>query len=286
VTLTFDLEDNRRSDTQEARFVAMSDRFLGFLEERGITATVFVVGSLAREHPELVRRVAEAGHEIGLHGLRHVALGDVGRSRLGVELREGREILEDVAQVPVKGYRAPIFSLTPSTAWAVAEIRAAGHVYSSSVLPAASPLHGWPGAPRGPFLWDDELLELPCPVIGIGRLLVPLLGGVYLRYLPPALIRSFVRSRSRSRALWSYCHPYDLDPDEPFFVMPHAGWLTSRLLHMRRSQTLDRLTAAIEAAGGPGQPLGAIAEALRRAELPSISSTPCPTESQAMAAVR
>ena len=74
ITLTFDLEDNRRSPDQPARFVDMSERFLEYAAQRGITATVFIVGEIGASHPELVRRVAQAGHEIGLHGLRHVAV--------------------------------------------------------------------------------------------------------------------------------------------------------------------------------------------------------------------
>src|SRR5271165_3150079 len=108
ITVTFDLEDNRRSPTQEERFVPMSHRFLEFAEERGITATVFIVGEIARSHPELVRRVVEGGHEVGLHGLRHVALADVGEGRLRSELKEGRALLEDAAQAPIPGFRAPI----------------------------------------------------------------------------------------------------------------------------------------------------------------------------------
>lgn len=147
VTVTFDLEDSRSSPAQEERFVSMSHRFLDFIEERGIRATVFIVGEIARTHPGLAQRVVEGGHEVGLHGLRHVTLGDVGPERLQAELHEGRALLEDAAQAPVTGFRAPIFSLTPATEWAVEQIGGAGFHYSSSILPAASPLHGWPGAP-------------------------------------------------------------------------------------------------------------------------------------------
>ncbi len=276
VTVTFDLEDNRSSAAQEERFVRMSHRFLDFVEERGISATVFIVGEIARTHPELVRRVAEGGHEIGLHGLRHVTLGDVGRERLLRELREGRELLETAAQVAVHGFRAPIFSLTPTTAWALDDILAAGFAYSSSVLPAANPLHGWPDAPRQAFRWPNGLIELPCPVIGVGRISIPFLGGIYLRYVPAVLTRRFARRSDELTVLWSYSHPYDLDPDEPFLVMPHAGWLTSRILHTRRGATLDRLATAVAAAGGAGPPLGEVIARLALQELPSISSTRCP----------
>jgi peptidoglycan-N-acetylglucosamine deacetylase len=272
VTVTLDLEDNRASTAQEPRFVAMSNRFLDLIEERGMRATVFIVGEVARSEPGLVRRVADGGHEVALHGLRHVALGEVGPERLLAELREGRELLEQVAQVPVRGFRAPIFSLTPSTEWAVEEIAAAGFAYSSSVLPAANPLHGWPGAPRVPCRWAPGLLELPCPVGGAGRFLVPFLGGIYLRYVPRVLARRFLRELDEDAVAWSYVHPYDLDPDEPFFVMPHAGWLTSRIVHTRRGATLGCLVDRVEAGGGAGPPLGEIARLLATTELPAIGS--------------
>lgn len=273
ITVTFDLEDNRRSAEQEERFATMSCRFLEFVEARGITATVFIVGEIARSHPHLVRRVAEGGHEIGLHGLRHIALDKLDSSKAQVEFQEGRALLEDVSQAPVLGFRAPIFSLTPATAWAAESIAAAGFVYSSSVLPTANPLHGWPGAPRRPFRWDNGLVELPCPVGGVGRALIPFLGGIYLRYVPRLLVRYFLRDLVDAAVPWSYSHPYDIDPNERFFVMPHAGWLTSRIVHTRRSATLPRLEATISAAGGPGRPLGEIAQELAPLDLPSIGSS-------------
>jgi peptidoglycan-N-acetylglucosamine deacetylase len=272
VTITFDLEDSRSSPDREARFVPMSHRFLEFIEERGITATVFIVGEIARSHPSLVQRVVEGGHEIGLHGLRHVTLGDVGPARLGVELQEGLALLQDAAQAPVHGFRAPIFSLTPATEWAVDLIASAGFAYSSSVLPATNPLYGWPSAPREPCRWGNGLIELPCPVGGLGRLSLPFLGGIYLRYVPLALIRRLLAGLGECAAPWSYCHPYDIDPDEPFFVMPHAGWLTSRILHTRRSVTLTRLERVVAAAGGPAQTLAEIAHELDSRELPRIGS--------------
>jgi polysaccharide deacetylase family protein (PEP-CTERM system associated) len=276
VTITFDLEDSRRSPAQRERFVAMSHRFLEFVEERGITATVFIVGEIARSHPSLVRRVAEGGHEIGLHGLRHVALSDVGSAHLQAELHEGLVLLQDAAQAPVRGFRAPIFSLTPATEWAVEQIASVGFAYSSSVLPAANPLHGWPGAPRQPCRWSNGLIELPCPVAGAGRLSMPFLGGIYLRYVPLALTRRLLAGLGDRSAPWSYCHPYDIDPDEPFFVMPPAGWLTSRILHTRRGSTLTRLEMVIAAAGGTARTLGEIAGELDAHELPKIGSSAVP----------
>lgn len=268
LTVTFDLEDNRRSSAQEERFVAMSNRFLEFVEQRGIAATVFVVGEIARTHPELIRRVARGGHEIGLHGLRHVAIIDVGPARLAAELQEGRSLLEQVAEAPVRGFRAPIFSLTASTRWAIEPISEAGFAYSSSILPAANPLHGWPDAPRRPFRWENGLIELPCPVGGVGVARIPFLGGIYLRYVPMPVTRRLLRGFDDASALWTYTHPYDIDSDEPYFVMPHAGRLTSLIVRTRRDVTLSRLEAVIAAAGGVAPPLGEIAHDLASFDLP------------------
>jgi polysaccharide deacetylase family protein (PEP-CTERM system associated) len=270
LTITFDLEDNRCSDLQEERFVRMSHGFLDFVEERGISATVFIVGEIARSHPSLVRHVVDGGHEVALHGLRHISLGDVGQKRLREELREGRELLENAGQVSVRGFRAPIFSLTPSTSWAVEDLAEAGFEYSSSILPARNPLHGWPGAPRVPFRWDNGLLEFPCPVAGIGPVVLPFLGGIYVRYLPTLLARRFLDGMEDRAVAWSYTHPYDLDVGESFFVLPHANWLTSRLVHTRRGATLRRLEMLIAASGGPAPPLGEIARELRSHDLPRM----------------
>lgn len=262
ITVTFDLEDNRASPTQEVRFVRMTERFAEFMDDIGARGTFFVVGELADVHRGLIRDLAAAGHEIALHGLRHVALGEVGPARLRNELIRGRTLLEDLIGQAVTGFRAPIFSLTPTTAWAIDDLQAAGFDYSSSVLPAGNPLYGWPGAPRQPFRWPGGLLEMPCPLLGRGRHAVPFLGGVYLRYLPRPLLAAGVRRLDGQVCPWSYLHPYDLDPDERFFVLPHAGWLTSRIVHARRRGTLDRLRTVLDAAHELGPPLGELASAM------------------------
>lgn len=272
ITLTFDLEDNRRSTDQPARFVDMSERFLEFLAARDIKATIFIVGEIGASHPGLVRKVAAAGHEIGLHGLRHVSLDQVGPGAFRDEIVRGRALLQDAAGAEVPGFRAPIFSLTPATAWARDDLLAAGFSYSSSVLPAASPLHGWPGAPREPFAWANGLVELPCPVVGRGRASVPPLGGVYLRYMPgPVMRRAAQRLGGGDGCAWIYCHPYDFDADEPFFVPPYAGYVTARILHARRGKTFERIEQAMAAAGGPAPPLWSIVQDLDRAALPVVA---------------
>jgi polysaccharide deacetylase family protein (PEP-CTERM system associated) len=272
LTITLDLEDSTGAHDAGGRWVVATERFLDALAERGVRATIFVVGDAARGCPALVRRAAEAGHEIGLHGLHHVALGASGPARLGDELREGRALLQDLTGQPVDGFRAPIFSLTPATAWAVDILTDVGFAYSSSVLPARNPLHGWLGLPDTPFRWTTGLLELPCPVLALGPARVPFLGGIYLRYVPARASRRALAQFGPDALAWSYVHPYDLDTGAPIRRFPHANWPTSLLLHTRRGATLRCLDRVIAAAGGAAAPLAERVRGLDGAALPQIDA--------------
>jgi peptidoglycan-N-acetylglucosamine deacetylase len=267
LTFTFDLEDDGRA---VPRYEAATYRLLELLEREGVTATVFVVGALAERSPELVRAVAQAGHEIALHGYEHVALDTLGEDGFARDVRRGKAVLEGLVGQEVRGYRAPLFSLTARTPWAPELLSELGFAYSSSVLPAPNPIRGYPGAPREPFRWDGGLVELPCPVAGVGRLALPYLGGVYLRYLPRGLIRFLVGRTESGVRPWTYLHPYDLDAGAPFAVLPHASWLVSRILHHRRGQTLDRVSELLRRFG-PGPTLGALTDELAESPLPRFA---------------
>lgn len=252
---TLDLEDHRPDERAEVRFPALVESICDALDAAGVRGTVFVVGELVTSHPEVVASVAARGHEIGLHGARHVPLPEVGPRRFAAETAEARDRLEQAAGAPCRGYRAPIFSLVPDSAWAPELLTGCGFTWSSSVLPAANPLYGWPGAPTGPFRWPSGLVELPAPLIGPGRLAVPV-GGTYLRLAPAPLV-AWIRRRFADRPdAWLYLHPYDCDPDEPRWTVPEVGRLASRLLWWRRRGMLERV---IRLCAGSRSTLGEIA---------------------------
>ncbi len=100
-----------------------------------------------------------------------------------------KSLLEDIVQKSIDGYRAPIFSLAKSSRWAAEILKELGFIYSSSVLPAPSPLFGYPEAPLHPFQWPSGLIEIPAPVALVAGIKMSYLGGIYLRYLPPYLIK-------------------------------------------------------------------------------------------------
>ena len=213
-----------------------------------------MVGSLAPEWSGEVRALAEEGHEIGLHGLTHRPLVELGPDGFAEETRRGREVLADILGAAPVGYRAPYFSLTRDTPWAPEVLAESGFAYSSSVLPARNIQHGLPGAPRQPFLWTNGLVEMPAPVFGVGSVRLPILGGAYVRLAPGWLVGWAARRAPRAGS-WTYVHPHDFDVDEPFARHDGQAWWFAKLFFARRHLMLDRVSGL---AGGSSRPLGEI----------------------------
>ena len=251
VTFTLDLEDHRPSPDHPVRYPALTREVLEFLDLRGIRGTFFVVGEVAEAAPDLVGEVAARGHEIGLHGWRHTPLTELDADSFRADVDRGKALLEDLAGRPVVGFRAPTFSLVPESRWAIDVLADAGFAYSSSILPARSPLFGDPSLPTTPFRWPNGLAELPVPIAGAGPARVPYLGGTYLRVLPAPLIRR-AHARGERRVPWTYLHPYDVDTDEPYWKVPDAGWM-SPLLWVGRKRVLGKLDQLVGT--GAGRPL-------------------------------
>jgi polysaccharide deacetylase family protein (PEP-CTERM system associated) len=241
LVVTFDLEDHRPDASYPKRYPDITRAVLDFLESRHIRATVFVLGRLARDDPDLIRDIARRGHEIGFHSYAHTHLTAETPARLRADLHEYKAYLEDLTGTAVNGFRAPAFSLTRASVWAVDVIRDAGFTYSSSVLPANNPVFGFPGAPRRPFRWPNGLLEIPAPVARCGPAIFPFLGGFYLRYLPGWVIGRCLNAGDAAQCYWVYCHPHDFDPEERFYQIAGTSFLTSTLLWFNRKNTLRKL---------------------------------------------
>jgi len=251
VTFTLDLEDHRPSGDAEERYPALTREVLDFLDARDTRGTFFVVGETTDDHPDLIAEIARRGHEIGLHGWRHQPLTELSPASFAADVTRGKARLEDLAGAPVVGFRAPTFSLVPESRWATDVLRDAGFTYSSSVLPARSPLFGDPSLPTTPFRWPNGLIELPCPVVRTGPLGLPYLGGVYLRAIPGVASTVARRSVGRDQLLWIYCHPYDFDPGEEYWVVPDAGRVGSRLLWYNRRRMFAKIETMLRGRTGP-----------------------------------
>jgi peptidoglycan/xylan/chitin deacetylase (PgdA/CDA1 family) len=221
-----------------------------------------------------VRRAHADGHEVGLHAHRHVGLDKMGGpDAFRRDTAAAKAELEQLVGAPVDGYRAPIMSLVPRTAWAVDALTELGFVYSSSVLPARNPLYGWPGLPRVPFRWKSGLVELPCPVVTIGRATVPFLGGTYVRVFPDVVRRRGLAQSPPGVALWTYCHPWEFDHGAPLARMAEANWAVTLVGRVNRRRMLARVERAL-GAGAP--PLRDVVRALDLESLPVVEPALAP----------
>jgi polysaccharide deacetylase family protein (PEP-CTERM system associated) len=183
-------------------------------------ATFFVLGWTVRYLAPLLRQLAAAGHEIACHGDGHEHLSRLSPAALREDLHRARGVLEDQLGICPRGYRAPTFSVTRDTAWALDVIHAAGFEYDASIFPVRHDRYGVPDAPVTPF-WvvapsGARLLEFPPLTLRYGRVSVPVGGGGYLRLLPGSVLRSAVRYRMRrGEPAMIYVHPWELDPGQP-----------------------------------------------------------------------
>jgi len=219
------------------------DRLLQLLADRHVAATFFILGWVARHEPAVVRRIADAGHEIASHGMDHQMLGQLGPERFRRDLADCRRLLSDLTGQPVVGYRAPTFSLTHRTAWALDVLAEAGFVYDSSVFPIHHDRYGVPEAPRFPHQavgpGGGEILEVPPLTVRLMRVNWPLGGGGYLRLLPARLIAHGLRRAEREG--WQgmiYLHPWELDPDQPVLPMSRPARWRHRVNLKRTSRKL------------------------------------------------
>lgn len=272
LSVTLDLEDHlsppaATAPSPAARYRNNTRRILDSFAAHDIRATLFVVGNLLTDSRDLLTAAAAAGHELALHSATHTPLTELSRAELRPALARAKSELEDIAGQPVQGFRAPVFSLTPDCPWVPDLLAELGFTYSSSVLPAANPLFGYPGAPMTPFRWPCGLIELPVPLADLGPLKLPFLGGIYLRYLPLWLVRRCRAQLAPAVMPWMYLHPYDIDAAEPYYRFPGTSALQSLLLWRRRRHTLRRLHAVV--GGNGGVPLGQRVAALDDPALPT-----------------
>lgn len=192
---------------------------LEMFEKHQARATFFVLGWVARRYPALIRRIAEAGHELGVHGQNHRLVDHLTPEQFRRELRESRAAVEDAAGVPARAHRAPYFSITSKGHWAFDVLIEEGFVLDASVF-ASKRLHGGvPGSDGRLYrirTEAGEIDEVPTPVEKLGPIHWPVGGGGYLRLLPTALQTHLISKRNaRGLPAILYSHPREFVPGHP-----------------------------------------------------------------------
>lgn len=245
----------------ESRVAASTGRLLDLLAEAGARATCFVLGWVAERQPALVRRIVAEGHELASHGYGHAPLWALDRAAFRADVVRAKCVLEDVAGVAVRGYRAPSFSLGPASPWALAVLAETGHRYSSSTHPVR--LRGYASAAGARLAGRrDGVLEIPVSTLPAGPLgNLPFAGGAWFRLLPERWSAwAWERAaRAGEGPVVFYLHPWEIDPDQPRppgldlrTRLRHYGGLRrveARLRRLFRRARFDRLDRAHPALG-------------------------------------
>lgn len=242
--LTVDLEDyyhvsafrdqiaTSEWNSQEGRVERNTHLLLDLLDERACKATFFTLGWVAERHPSLVRHVADRGHEIGCHSLRHRTVFEMTPAEFRDDTRRAKQLLEDCTSRQVLGYRAPSFSITSQSLWALEILVELGFTFDSSIFPVSHPNYGIPRASRDPYRFktpSGSIVEFPMTTMELAKMRAPFGGGAYLRLLPYWYTRWGVRylNEREKRSVCLYLHPWELDPEQPRM----SGSLTSRMRH-------------------------------------------------------
>jgi polysaccharide deacetylase family protein (PEP-CTERM system associated) len=247
------------------------NRMLDLLDKYSVKATMFWLGWMAEQHPALIRRCADAGHEIASHGYGHVLAYEVGPDRFLDDISRGKAVLQDITGRDIAGFRAAGFSTTEDTDWTFEKISQAGYAYDSSVFPANRGHGGKQNSRLEPSIIETptgKLVELPQSMIEVAGKRVSLFGGGYLRLAPKWLIRSGVKRLHRAgRPLILYVHPREADPDHPRLpigfkrsfksyinlktTLPKLEMLCRDLTFVTMQEVSDRTRQAVNAVADP-----------------------------------
>lgn len=217
----------------ESRVEKNTDRVLALLDELNVKATFFILGWVAERYPQLVQRIAAAQHEVACHSYTHRRIYTLTPAEFRTEIRRAKQALEDAAGAAVIGYRAPSYSITTQSLWALEMLVDEGYRYDSSIFPVHHDLYGIPGYERFAHIRHEPgnktLLEIPLSTARVLGMNLPVAGGGYLRLLPSILTHMGLRriNNTEGQPAIVYFHPWEIDPDQPRL---QAGW-KSRLRH-------------------------------------------------------
>lgn len=225
----------------ESRVEASTDRLLGLLDEFSVRGTFFILGWVADRFPQLVMRICERGHEIGSHSYWHRLVYQLSPDEFREDLRRSRDVLQDITGQAVTSYRAPSFSITRRSLWALEILVEEGFQVDSSIFPVYHDRYGIPDGvphihelqtPAGP-LW-----EFPPTIAQFGQMRLPVAGGGYFRLYPWSMTSYCLRRVNQARPFVFYVHPWEIDPDQP---RVSCGWRHRFRHYVNLARTEGRL---------------------------------------------
>lgn len=228
--LTIDVEDYfqvaafekeiqpREWDTFESRVVENTHCLLRLLSRFNCKATFFVVGWIAERYPSLIREIHLEGHSIGCHSYLHQKIYTMSPEGFREDTQKAKSILEDIVGDTVFGYRAPSYSITSNSLWALDILEELGFTFDSSIFPIHHDNYGIPDAPRFEYILPGKKLkEYPISTVRFFGKNIPVSGGGYFRLFPYWLTRFFLKriNQVEHKPFMFYLHPWEVDPGQP-----------------------------------------------------------------------
>lgn len=235
-------------DALPTRVVPTTQALLALFASRQVRATFFILGWVADRYPQLVRDIAAAGHEVASHGYWHQIVYSLTPDEFREDVRRSKQVLEDLVGRPVAGYRAPSFSITRQSLWAVDVLLDEGYRYDASIFPVRHDRYGIPDAPRHTYSLEQNgrtMTEVPPSTIRLGGQNLAVAGGGYFRLLPYAWTRAGIArlNRHERRPAIFYLHPWEIDTEQPRLPVG----LATRLRHYGNlGRTEGRLARLID----------------------------------------
>ena len=220
--------------SMESRVCANTQRLLDIFDEFGVKSTFFILGWVAERFPDLVRAIAAGGHEVASHGYAHRLVYDQTRTAFREDVHRAKAVLEDAAGTAVDGFRAPSYSITPVSLWALDVLIEEGYRYDASIFPIKHDRYGIPVSARHPYPIERPMgtvMEVPGSTVRVGPLNLPVAGGGYFRILPYWWTHwgiARMNGTERRPAVF-YLHPWEIDAAQPRL----SAGLLGRFRHYR-----------------------------------------------------
>jgi polysaccharide deacetylase family protein (PEP-CTERM system associated) len=237
-------------NNHQSRVEANSDKVLALLARAKVKATFFVLGWIAQRFPKIVKDIQAAGHEVASHGFSHKRICEQAPDEFRHDLRQSKKLLEAITGAPVKGYRAPTYSITRQTEWALDILIEEGFAYDSSIFPFRYQKSGLAKEKRYPHQvkrGKGSIWEFPISGLNLFGGNVPFSGGGYFRLCPYHLLLKGIKGiNKRGQPAMVYVHPWEFDPGQPRFKLPALAAFRHYYNLAGTEAKLERLFSEVE----------------------------------------
>ncbi|MBC8439475.1 MAG: DUF3473 domain-containing protein [Deltaproteobacteria bacterium] len=241
------VESYHKWPTYPSRVERNTRKILDILDKHNAKATFFVVGWIAEKFPDLIKEISRQGHPLGCHSYYHRLVYDLSPEEFRQDTQNAKEILEQISGQQINGYRAPSYSITKRSLWALGILEELGFSFDSSIFPIYHDRYGIPDAPRFEYkIPEYKLIEYPISTALFFGKKLPVSGGGYFRLFPYWFTRmalNKINMRDKQPFVF-YLHPWEVDPNQP--KINNAGALSRFRHYVNLDKTANRLEQLLQ----------------------------------------